>query len=77
MNLKEHETIVLARSRPESGLEAGDVGTIIHVHRDSVAFEVEFITLAGRTVAVITVPPTDLRPVSQRDVAPVRQLSAA
>lgn len=77
MNLKEHEPVVLTRSRPESGLEAGDVGTIVHVHRGGAAFEVEFMTLTGRTVAVITVPASDLRPVNQRDVSHVRQLSAA
>jgi len=77
MSLKEHEPVVLTRSQPESGLEAGDVGTIVHVHRGGAAFEVEFMTLTGRTVAVITVPASDLRPVSQRDVSHVRQLSAA
>ncbi|MFA5265428.1 MAG: DUF4926 domain-containing protein [Opitutaceae bacterium] len=77
MNLKEHEPVVLTRSQPENGLEAGDVGTIVHVHRDGAAFEVEFMTLTGRTVAVITVPASGLRPVSQRDVSHVRQLSAA
>lgn len=77
MNPIEHEPVVLTRSQPESGLEAGDVGTIVHIHRSGAAFEVEFMTLTGRTVAVITVPASDLRPVSQRDVSHVRQLSAA
>lgn len=77
MKLKEHDLVVLTRSRPESGLEAGDVGTVVHVHRDGEAFEVEFMTLTGRTVAVITVPAADLRPVGQRDVSHVRELSAA
>jgi hypothetical protein len=77
MNLKEHEPVVLTRSHSESSLEAGDVGTIVHVHQGGAAYEVEFMTLTGRTVAVITVPASDIRPVSQRDVSHVRQLSAA
>ncbi|MDO8545095.1 MAG: DUF4926 domain-containing protein [Opitutaceae bacterium] len=77
MNLKEHESVVLTRGRPESGLEAGDVGTIVHVHRDGAVFEVGFMTLTGRTIAVITVRTSDVRPVDQRDVSYVRQLSAA
>jgi len=39
----------------EEGLLAGDVGTIVHIHKGGVACEVEFITLTGRTVAVATV----------------------
>jgi len=77
MNLKEHEPIVLTRGRAEIGLEAGDVGMIVHIHRDGEAFEVEFVTLTGRTVAVVTVPASDLRPISQRDVSHVRQMRAA
>ena len=31
--LKEHDRIVLTCDIPGEGLEAGDVGTIVHVHR--------------------------------------------
>ncbi len=39
------------------------VGTVVHVHRNGEAFEVEFVTLTGATVAVATVPGDRLRPV--------------
>jgi hypothetical protein len=44
-------------------LPAGDVGTIVHIHNGGAAYEVEFITLTGRTVAVATVEASQLRPV--------------
>jgi Domain of unknown function (DUF4926) len=74
--IKEHDCIVLTQDLPHDGLQAGDVGTVLHVHRDAAAYEVEFITLTGETVAVATVLPFQLRPVGQRDLTHVRELAA-
>ena len=46
------------------------------MHGTGEAFEVEFVTLTGATVAVATVPRDRLRPVSQLDVNHVRVLTA-
>ena len=72
--IQEHDCIVLTANLPDEGLEAGDVGTVVHIHRDAAAYEVEFMTLTGRTVAVATVLPSQLRPVSKRDLTHVREL---
>ena len=72
MKIKEHDCVVLTKSLPEENLEAGDVGTVVHIHRDGLAYEVEFMTLAGRTVAVATVEASDVRPVGKRDISHVR-----
>ena len=77
MKIKEHDCVVLTKKLPEENLEAGDVGTVVHIHKDGAAYEVEFVTLAGRTVAVATVEASQLRPVSQRDISHVRELEAA
>jgi hypothetical protein len=77
MRIKEHDCVVLTKHMPEEGLEAGDVGTVVHIHKNGAAYEVEFVTLAGRTVAVATVAASDLRPVGERDISHVRQLQAA
>ncbi len=77
MEIKEHDCVVLAADLPVEGLEAGDVGTVVHIHRDAAAYEVEFVTFTGQTVAVATVLPTQLRPVSRRDISHVRSLAAA
>ena len=73
--IKEHDCIVLTQDLAAEGLQAGDAGTVVHIHRDGAAFEVEFITLTGQTVAVATVLPSQLRPVNRRDISHVRELA--
>ena len=77
MKIKEHDCVVLTKNLPAENLEAGDVGTVVHIHKDGAAYEVEFVTLAGRTVAVATVETSNLRPVGKRDISHVRELQAA
>ena len=75
--LKELDRIVLLTDVVADGLKAGDVGTIVHVYADGNSFEVEFISLAGDTVAVANLPATQVRPVSKQDITHVRTLSVA
>jgi hypothetical protein len=77
MKIKEHDCVVLTKNLPLENLEAGDVGTVVHIHKDGVAYEVEFVTLAGDTVAVATVEASDVRPISKRDLNHVRELQPA
>jgi hypothetical protein len=70
--INERDPVVLTRSLPEEGLEAGDVGWVVMVHRNGAGYEVEFVTLAGDTVAVVTVPATTVRPVGPREIAHAR-----
>ena len=77
MKIKEHDCVVLTKNLPEENLEAGDVGTVVHIHKDAAAYEVEFVTLAGDTVAVATVEASDVRPVSKRDITHARELQPA
>jgi hypothetical protein len=58
--IKEHDRIVLKEPIPADGLEVGDVGTVVHVYADGKAFEVEFMTLDGKTAAVATVEAAQL-----------------
>lgn len=58
--MTELESVVLTRDLPDHELEVGDVGVIVHRHAES-AFEVEFITGEGGTVAVVTLRSEDLR----------------
>jgi len=44
---KEYDRIVLNADLPEHGLELGDVGTVVMIHRGGEGFEVEFIALDG------------------------------
>lgn len=73
--ISEHERIVLTAPLPEIGLEAGDVGTVVHVYRDGLAYEVEFFTLDGKTVVVATVDAGKVRPVGTREITHARALT--
>jgi hypothetical protein len=75
--IKEHDCVVLTQDLAEEGLQAGDVGTVVHIHQEGAGYEVEFMTLAGETVAVATLLPSQLRAVAPRDIAHARELSAA
>ncbi|MGA3211023.1 MAG: DUF4926 domain-containing protein [Terriglobales bacterium] len=73
--IKELERVVLTTSVPEKGLEAGDVGTVVHAYTDGQAFEVEFTTLEGKTAAVVTVSSKGVRPVGGREITHARELA--
>jgi hypothetical protein len=70
------DTVVLTTELPEHHLQAGDVGTVILVHRH-VGYEVKFATLAGETVAEVTLSPDQVRPVGHREIAHVREVPTA
>jgi hypothetical protein len=72
--IKEHDCVVLTKALPGDGLQAGDIGTVVHVHQGGAGFTVEFMTLAGQTVAISTLLPTQIRPIAKRDIAHVREL---
>jgi hypothetical protein len=74
MVIKEHDLVVLTQDLLEERLRAGDVGTVVHIHQGGRGYEVEFMTLSGKTVAVATVMASQLRPVSSRDLVHVREL---
>jgi hypothetical protein len=72
--IKEHDRIVLKEALAAAGLEAGDVGTVVHLYHDGKAYEVEFTTLEGKTAAVVTVEATQVREVSKREITHARSL---
>ena len=74
--IKEHDRVVLTVPLPSEGLEAGDVGTVVHVYGDGKAYEVEFTTLDGHTAAVVTIEASQVRPVGRREITHARELAA-
>jgi hypothetical protein len=73
--IKELDMVVLLRNLPEHRLQAGDLGTVVMVHQAGAGFEVEFTTLVGETLAVVTVPAGDLRPTSPGEIAHARRVA--
>jgi hypothetical protein len=75
--IKEYERVVLKTAIPAEALEAGDVGTVVHLYKDGLAYEIEFTMLDGNTAAVVTVEAAQVRPVGRREIAHARALSSA
>jgi len=71
--IEEHASVVLTESLPAAGLEAGDVGVVVHVHRNGQVYEVEFMTLDGNTLSVETLSATQIRAARNRDIPHVRE----
>jgi len=63
--VREHAQVVLTEAIPGVGLEAGDVGVVVHVHRNGEAYEVEFLTLDGSSIAIETLTATQVREAKQ------------
>ena len=50
------------------------MGTVVHCYADSKAYEVEFVTAEGKTVAVLTLTPDDVRPMKDKEILHVRAM---
>jgi hypothetical protein len=71
---RELDTVVLTRDMPQEKLRKGDLGAVVLVHGGGRAHEVEFVTLGGETVAVMTLPADAVRAVTAREIAHVREV---
>ena len=74
MSYRMLDTVVLARDLPEQGLRTGDLGTVVDIYEPD-GLEVEFVTAAGRTQALLTLKPSDVRSVADDDLVSVRSLA--
>ncbi len=74
--IKEHDRVVLKKGISDQGLKTGDVGTVVHVYKKGEAFEVEFLTLHGETIALATLEASQVRPVLKREIPHARLLRA-
>jgi len=75
--INEHDCVVLTQDVPGESLVAGDVGTVVHIHQGGAGYEVEFMTLTGHTLAVVTLLSGQVRPIARQDLVHVRELAAA
>lgn len=72
--IQELEMVVLTHDIDEHNLKQGDIGAVVHCYKDGSTFEVEFVTAEGKTIALLTLNCTDIRPVSGREVLHAREL---
>lgn len=73
--LKELDLAALKQDLPEVRLEAGDVGTVVFVHEQGMAYEVEFVAGDGRTIAVETLGADQIEPLSGAKILHARPLA--
>ncbi|HXC99302.1 MAG TPA: DUF4926 domain-containing protein [Verrucomicrobiae bacterium] len=75
--IKELESMVLTTDLPEHGLAKGDIGTVLLVHDGGRGCTVEFMTLTGKSIAVVTLLADQVRPIAKDEVAHVRSVAIA
>lgn len=73
--ISELDLLVLTEDIPDHGLQKGDLGTVVMVHAGGKSYEVEFVTLGGDAVAVLTLSSSQVRPVGTRELARVRAVA--
>ena len=74
--MKELDLVALTNDIPEHGLQQGDLGTIVHCYDDGDAWEIEFATAEGRTIAVLTLTHDDIRPMDRGEILHVQALTS-
>lgn len=77
MMLAENDLVALRTDQPEHRLRTGDTGTVVSTHPVTQAYTVEFMTLGGETLALLTLPESNIRPVAADEIAQARPLVAA
>ncbi len=73
--IQELDSVVLTIDIPEQNLSQGDIGTVVLVHQGGVGYEVEFVTLTGKTVAIISLFSSQVRLIGDREIAHARMLA--
>jgi hypothetical protein len=73
--IREHDRVALTAPLPGEGLEAGDIGAVVHIYPQEQAYELEFVTLAGKTAAVVTVTANHVRSVRSSEIPHARDLA--
>jgi len=68
------DVVVLEHDLPAHGLRRGDLGAVVELY-SSDALAVEFVAGSGRTQALVTLKPSDIRAVSDRDLLAVRTVA--
>ena len=75
--IKELDSVVLTADLPEHRLATGDIGTVVLVHEGGKGCTVEFMTLTGDTVAVVTLLASQVRQTAKGEIAHARPVTVA
>lgn len=70
--ISEFDRVILTTDVPQERLRAGDVGVVVHIYPEAAGFEVEFFTVAGETIGVVTLPASSVREAKKDEVLSAR-----
>jgi Domain of unknown function (DUF4926) len=73
--IKELHSVVLTTDLPEHGLTKDDISTVVLVHESGNGCTVEFMTLAGKTLAVVTLLADQIRRIAKDEIAHARHVA--
>ena len=74
--IKELDSVVLTTDLLEHGLATDDIGTVVLVHEGGKGCTVEFMTLTGHTIAVVTLLANQIRQIAKDEIAHARHVVA-
>jgi hypothetical protein len=67
------DTVVLTRDVPRAeDARKGDLGAVVFVHEQGRAYDVEFVTPGGETLAVVNLPAGAVRAATKGEIAHAR-----
>lgn len=75
--IQEFEQVALVVDAPEHHLVVGDVGTVVDIMSDGKGITVEFFDFSGRTLAVVPLYLSDVRPVGTNEIMHARAVKTA
>jgi hypothetical protein len=70
--MEELDRVALVQDLPEHGLKKDDIGMIVHVYNEYKGYEVEFVTFNGDLFALVSVYPSQIRPLGEHEIASAR-----
>lgn len=73
--IQELDRVALTEPIAAHDLQTGDVGTVVLVHQNGKGYTVEFMSLTGQSIAIVTVSATAVRPLRAREVANAREVA--
>ena len=73
--ITELDRVVLTHDLAEYNLKVGDIGNVVLVHQEGLGYEVEFMTLTGQTITIISLFSSQIRAIGNREIAQARVLS--
>ena len=74
--IQELDDVILTCDLPKQGLARGDIGTVVLLHEKGKGYEVEFTTLDGETIAIVTLSADQVRLSKPKEIAPARDMVA-